>query len=189
MAAKKKKKKGKAEAETCLCTLVWDMFSSSWPTLPCRTPCVLTWHVWPCVMSRCGRVHMVYDSRFVRGASTPLSLSLPPLNPLPHSSFSTIFPLSPSPIIGCHFSPFPPDPISCYILLLSNYLYLTLPLRTAWLASFLSAFPTIKVKDGWWFHGHFLMVAWTWVKSDLGTAWQQQLLHVIAAPIDSKKDL
>ena len=62
---------------TCLCPSVWDMYSSAHPRA--ALPCVVTWHVWPCVMSRCGRVHMAYGSRFAWGvAAEP-------------SSFSTIF--------------------------------------------------------------------------------------------------
>lgn len=64
--------------------------------------------------------------------------------PPPHfshyASFPTIFLRRLFPIIGCHLSQFPPDPISCFILLLSNYLYLTRLLWTTWLS--------VKEKDG-----------------------------------------
>lgn len=97
--------------------LVWDTFSSVYATLPC----VLTWHVWPCVMSRCGRVHMAYDSRFARGIlANHSSFSLPFSSSFPPSYFFFF------PIIGYHLSPLPPDSVLRFILLLSNYLYLTL---------------------------------------------------------------
>lgn len=88
----------------------------------------------------------------VHQPAAPLSLSLS-LYPLPFSlSLSCFF--TPPPFF-LHFqlqavtsAPFPPDPISCFILMLSNYLYLTLPLQTAWLTSFLSAFSNNQ-SEGW----------------------------------------
>lgn len=167
----------------CGCWLVCALGSES-----CTALCVATWHVWPGVMSRCGRVHVVYDSRFAWGVSaihSSFSPSKPP--PLSLPSFYTIFLLAPFPIIGCHLSRFPPDPISCFILLLSNYLYLTLPLRTAWPASFLSAFSPIKVSDGQGFHGHFSMDPWTWAKDNLSEAPTQHIHYCCFRSVDPEK--
>lgn len=139
-------------SETCLA-----LFSHA------ALPCGVTWHVWSCVMSRCGRVHMAYDSRFAWGVLAS------------HSSFSTslCLPLSPSfPPSSFFLSNYRLSPLSLsswsYLLFHSPAKQLPLPdsapLRTAWLASFLS---TIKVRDGQGFHGHFTTVAWTWAKSNL----------------------
>lgn len=89
-----------------------------------RAPCEVTQHALPCVMWRPGSVHMADDSRSAWGAqagrsSSPLSR---PLSRSPPSSSLSNNGLSP-----CSLSPWsPPDPISCFICPLSNYLYLTL---------------------------------------------------------------
>ena len=80
-------KQSEGGGETCVATVrswtlvcapsVRDMYSSAYPRA--ALPCVVTWHVWPCVMSRYGRVHMASDSRFAWGAAAK------------PSSFSTIF--------------------------------------------------------------------------------------------------
>lgn len=84
-----------------------------------RAPCEVTQHARPCVVGRGGSVHMADDSRSAWGAQAGRSSS--PLSRPLSSSFSNNG-LSP-----CSLSPWsPPDPISCFICPLSNYLYLTL---------------------------------------------------------------
>lgn len=153
MAAEKKLK-------TCLCTLVWDMFSSvypcytaMWGNMTCVAMCYVTlWQsahgLWQQVCMRCISQPLI----FLYISLLPLSPSFPPssfflsnyrLLPLSLSSWSYLLFHSPAKQL--------PLPDSA-------------PLRTAWLASFLS---TIKVRDAQGFHGHFTMVAWTWAKSNL----------------------
>lgn len=97
-----------------VCALQPDLALFTHATLPC----VVTWHAWPCVMSRCGWRHMVYDSRLARGIlAGSISLISPHLS-------SIVFLLS----FHLHAVTSPPFLLvlsSVSFFLLSNYLYLT----------------------------------------------------------------
>lgn len=99
-----------------LCTPLWYMFSSvyscctaMWGNMTCMALRYVTlWQsaygLWQRVCMRCTSWPLVFLFN-----SLALSHRL-------RSSF---------PIMGCHPSPSPPDPISCFIRRLSNYLHLT----------------------------------------------------------------